>query len=90
MWRVFSQISHIAQQDRNQLDIEAIKGILLSKEVCLDVEVDDRLMYNAKAAHSRYALELAVNKASADISLKRKLELEVENKRNKDKRLKEI
>ena len=90
MERVFSQISHIAQQDRNQLDIEAIKGILLSKEVCLDVEVDDRLMYNAKAAHSRYALELAVNKASADISLKRKLELEVENKRNKDKRLKEI
>lgn len=46
------------------------------------------MIYNAKAAHSRYALELALNKSSNDITLKRKLEQEVENKRQKDKRLK--
>ena len=88
--RVFSKISHIAQPDRNRLDIECIKGVLHCKENCTDVEVDDRLMYHAKAAHSRYELDLAVSKANADISLKRKIEQEVEKERNKEKRLKQI
>ena len=66
--RVFSKISHIAQPDRNRLDIECIKGVLHCKENCTDVEVDDRLMYHVKAAHSRYELDLAVSKANADIS----------------------
>ena len=88
--RTFSKIAHIVSQDRNRLSIECIKELLLCKDVCLDVKIDDRKIYNAKAAHSRYALELTLNKSSNGITLKSKLEQEVENKRHKVKRLKEI
>ena len=44
-------------------------------------------MFNAKAAHSRYTAKNALNKASTDITLKRKLEKEVDIQYNKDARL---
>ena len=47
-------------------------------------------MFNAKAAHSRYTAKNALNKASTDITLKRKLEKEVDIQYNKDARLIDI
>ena len=55
----FVQIFPIVQRDRNRLNIEGIKGVRISKEVCLDVKFNDRLVSNAKAAHTRYTLDKA-------------------------------
>ena len=55
--------------------------------MCINAKIDDRLMFNAKAAHSRYTAKNALNKASTDITLKRKLEKEVDIQYNKDARL---
>ena len=53
--RLFSQVSHILQKDRNRLSLKTVKGFLLFKENCTEVNVDDNMIYNAKVAHSRYA-----------------------------------
>ena len=58
--------------------------------MCTTAKIDDRLMFNAKAAYSRYNAKIALNKASTDITLKRKLEKEVDIQYNKDTRLMDI
>ena len=58
--RLFSQITHILQKERKCLNLDTVKGILYSKEVCLDVEIDDQLMFNAKVARSRYTAQLSL------------------------------
>ena len=85
--RCFSQITHILKKERSNLSLDSVKGILHSKEMCINAKIDDRLMFNAKAAHSRYTAKNALNKASTDITLKRKLEKEVDIQYNKDARL---
>jgi len=88
--RCFSQITHILTKERSSLSLDSVKGILHSKEMCTNAKIDDRLMFNAKAAHSRYTAKNALNKASTDITLKRKLEKEVDIEYNKDARLMDI
>ena len=62
--RLFSQISHILNKEQNSLSLDSVKGILHSKEMCTKAKIDDRLMLNAKAAHSHYIAKHALNKAS--------------------------
>jgi len=88
--RLFSQITHIIKIERNCLNLDTIKGILLSKDVCYNVEVDDQLMYNVKAASSCYKADLSLHDINNNNSLKRELEVEIEEKCKKDTRLKEI
>merc|ERR1712121_246708 len=87
--RLFSQITHIINKERNCLNLDTVKAILRSKEVCYNAKVDNQLMYNVKAASSRYKDELSFQDINNN-SLKRKLQVEVEEKYKKDKRLKEI
>ena len=58
--------------------------------MCYNVEVDDQLMYNVKAASSRYKADLSLHDINNNNSLKRKLEVEIEEKCKTDTRLKEI
>ena len=44
------------------------------KETCTKVKMDDRMMFNAKVAHSHYIAKNEFNKVSTNISLKIKLE----------------
>lgn len=88
--RIFSQVTHIIKKERNCLNLDTVKGILHSKEVCYDAKIDDRLIYNVKAASSRYKARLSLKKDLNNNTLKRKLEQEVEDKSKKDIRLREI
>ena len=45
------------------------------KETCTKVKMDDRMMFNAKVAHSQYIAKNELNKASTEMSLKIKLEI---------------
>ena len=75
--RLFSQVTHIIHKERNRLNLETVKGILHSKEVCYDAKIDDRLVYNVKSAHSCYNAKLSLQKDINNNTLKRKLEQEV-------------
>ncbi|CAL4087363.1 unnamed protein product [Meganyctiphanes norvegica] len=86
----FSQLSHILKKDRNKLSLFSVKGILHSKEICTKATVDDRLMYNVKAAYARYAAKTALKEANTDQTLKRKLEKEVNDQCNKNVKLRDI
>ena len=88
--RLFSQITHIIQKERNRLNLDTVKGILHSKEVCHDAEIDDQLIYNVKAASARYRANFSLQQDNNNITLKRKLEQEVQEKYKKDERLKKI
>ena len=58
--RLFSQVTHILQKDRNRLTIETVKGLLYCKEKCTDVNIDENMIYNAKVAHSRYTEKMTM------------------------------
>ena len=90
MERVFSEITHIIKKERNCLNLDTVKGIIHSKEVCYGAKIDDRLMYNVKAASSWYKARLSLNKDLNNNTLKRKIELEVKDKSKKDRRILEI
>ena len=77
MERLFSHVTHIINKERNRLNLETVKGILHSKEVCYDAKIDDRLVYNVKSAHSRNDAKLSLQKDINNNTLKRKLEQEV-------------
>ena len=51
--RLFSQISHIVGKDRNRQTLDNIKGHLHSKGICMDAKIDDKIIYNVIAAHTR-------------------------------------
>ena len=84
MERLFSQITRIIQKERNCLNLDTVKEILHSKEVCYVAEIDDQLIYNVKAASARYRANYSIQE-DINIILKRKLEHEVEEKCKKDK-----
>ena len=71
--RLFSQITHIIDKEQNRLSLDSVKGLLHSKDTCTKAKIDNRLMYNAKAAHARYNAKIELKKASTDITLKREL-----------------
>ena len=88
--RVFSQISHIVSKERNRLEVDSVKGILDCKETCYKAEIDERLMYNAKTAYARYSAKNALKTASAEATLKRKLENVIDEQSKNDARLTEM
>ncbi|CAL4060095.1 unnamed protein product, partial [Meganyctiphanes norvegica] len=71
-----TKINHI------QLDLLATewKNLILdnipNKERFTKATVDDRLIYNVKAAYAHYAAKIALKEANTDQTLKRKLEIE--------------
>lgn len=69
--------------------MDSVKGLLNCNEVCYKAKVDESLMYNAKNAHSRFNARNALKSASTEVTLKRKLQNEVDQQCNKDERLRE-
>ena len=72
MERLFSQITRIIQKERNCLNLDTVKGILHSKEMCHVAEIDDQLIYNVKAAATRYHAKYSIQQdIYNNITLKR-------------------
>ena len=59
--RLFSQIFHIINEKRNRLGTDALRGLLITKSYiqtigsCLNFKIDESMMANIEASHSRYA-----------------------------------
>ena len=56
----FSHISHNVEKKHNRFNIDSIKWIISSKEVCTNQEIEDRLMYNSKTAYNCYVSDLTL------------------------------
>ena len=58
--RLFSQIFHIINKDRNRLETHTLRGLLITKSYiqtigsCLKFKMDESMMVNIHASHSRY------------------------------------
>ena len=58
--RLFSQILHIINKNRNMLEMHTLRGLLITKNYiqttgsCLNFKIDESMMANIHASHSRY------------------------------------
>ena len=95
--RLFSQLFHIIRKDRNRLETHTIKGILTTKsylqnnETCMNLRIDESMMYHIKSAYSKYSeMNLEKNESRKEDSLEKRLQEEVHKERTENKKLKSI
>ena len=68
--RLFSQVLHIINKDRNRLETHTLRGLLITKSYmetngsCLNFKVDASMMANIRASHSRYVQRHESNQES--------------------------
>ena len=95
--RLFSQLLHIISKDRNKLEVHTIKGLLITKSflhsngTCMNLDIDDSMMYHLKASHSKYVeRNLEKNQYKRKNTIEKSLVDEVHRKFTKNKKLKAI
>ena len=77
--RLFSQVLHIITKDRNRLDTHTLKGLLRTKSYiqtigsCLNFEIDEGMMANISASHSKYEQRLESNKSNKDSCIQKRV-----------------
>ena len=58
--RIFSQVFHIISKDRTRLETDTLRGLLVTKSYirtigsCLNFKIDESMMANIHASHSKY------------------------------------
>ena len=78
--RIFSQVFHIVNKDRNRLSTDTIRGLLVTKSylqtigTCLNFKVDDSMMASIKMSHRKYTERTKSDKNDESCVHKRVLE----------------
>ena len=94
--REFSQVLHILTKDRNNIDAHTLKGLLITKSYvhtigsCLNFKMDQSMLANIKASHSKYNERLESNRKGTEGCVHKRIIEDAKETFRGDKKLRKI
>ena len=94
--RQFSQVLHILADDRNKLEPHNLKGLLITKSYihticsCPNFEIDQNMLANINASHSKYMARLESNRKEKEGCVHKIILEDAKKMLRGDKKLKKI